>query len=131
MENLVRVGVMSHYYTQLYIEPLCQFKIKLFKLKQAGFRTNNSSIKCILELHQKCSLIMTGVPWQDSTVVSWEKNSASFSLTKGTAAEPHLSISISQKPSVLDVLSIPMNKGSSSSTEMQSVPEDLLHLHSK
>lgn len=69
--------------------------------------------------------------WQYSTVLSWEKSSFSFYSTKGTAAEPHLSTGISQKPSVLDVLSIPVNKGTSSTTEISSVPADLLHLHSK
>jgi len=74
---------------------------------------------------------MIAASWQYRTVFSCKKSSASFCSTKGTAAEAHLSIRISQKPGVLDALPILMKKGSSSSTEMQSVPEDLLHLHSK
>lgn len=34
MENLIHVGLMSHYYTQLYILPLCHFKM-MFKLEKA------------------------------------------------------------------------------------------------
>lgn len=75
-------------------------------------------------MHQKCSLIMIQASWQNSIVVSWKRISASFCSTKGTAAEPCLSIKISQKRSVLDVLSIPLNKGTTSSTEVWSVPED-------
>lgn len=35
MENLTHVGLMSCYYTQLYIVSLCHFKMMLFKLGKA------------------------------------------------------------------------------------------------
>lgn len=68
---------------------------------------------------------------KDSPSQAGRKISASFGSTKGTSTEPHLSIRINQKPSELDNLSIPLNKISNSSTEIQSVPEDHLHLHLK
>lgn len=93
-ENIVCLTVMGHCYTQLYIVPLCHFKMMLFNLEnalevtdqeiesqfyaqllnQVGFQNNNSSIKCIPEIYQKCSLIMIGASQQYSTRVIWKKN---------------------------------------------------------